>query len=467
VSVHPIAPERERRELQDRFTTERLTDAGLAERFAETYRGRLLYNHRRKDWYAFNPPVFRPDPDGQVYRCAIEFVRQFQADALTLTDRKLKEQALAFALRCESKPSLDRLVGLASKLLPLADAGDGWDADPWLLAAPNGVIDLRSGELRAGTPDDRLTMMLGVPFDQAAYAPRFLRFLEEIFSGDTAVIGFIQRYVGYALSGLTSEQVCAIAYGTGSNGKTTLINVLAYIFGDYWRNVPFSTLERQGRAAIPNDVAVLDGKRFVTASETNDGVRLNEARLKALTGGDPISARFLYGETFTFTPQAKFLLAVNHKPLVHDDSFGFWRRILLIPFLRCFTGSAKDDTLADQLKAEGSGILAWAVAGCLAWQRDGLQPPAAVLAATDEYRGDSDPLGDFLAECCDLEPGASVAASTVQQAYLKWAEKQGFSKHDRLSPQSLSQRLADRFPRRKTRVGWSYDGFKVATERLF
>lgn len=446
---------------------EQPTEAQYAERFAAAYSERLRFLHARGEWFEFTGHTWRPDRDGGIVRHALEFVRGEQKRVVQGPgDRGARQAATKFAITAESKNFLDRLIGLAKNFHPLADTGDGWDSEPWLLGAPNGTINLQSGELRAGLPADRVTLSVRAPFDTAATCPRFERFLSEVLDNDAELVEFLQRFVGYCLTGSTREQVLAILHGTGANGKTTLLNVIAWVLGDYADNLPFASIERQ-RTSIPNDLAKLAGKRFVTASETNDGTRLNEARLKALTGSDPISARFLHGEWFTFTPVAKFLLAVNHKPAVRDDSVGFWRRIRLVPLVRSFSGSVRDDSLEDQLKAEGPGILRWAVDGALAWQRDGLPTPPAVMAATQDYQEDSDVLAEFLDQACDIEGEASVRASDIQDAYQRWADKQRLGRHDRLSAKDFGRRMAERFTRRKTMTGWVYAGVKVATTRLW
>ena len=225
--------------------------------------------------------------------------------------------------------------------------------------------------------------------------------------GDDDLADFLQRAMGYSLTGITTEQVLLLLYGTGANGKGTFANTLKRVLGDYAWNMPFATLELKDRASIPNDLAALAGRRFVIASETNDGTRLNESRVKALTGCDPVTARFLHAEFFTFEPCAKFWLSVNHKPIVRDDSYGFWRRLRLIPFTRTFPVNA---ALGEALRAEWPGILAWCVAGCLAWQAEELTAPARVTQATDDYARDSDVLAQFLTEACEGDPSAEVTA---------------------------------------------------------
>lgn len=447
---------------------EGLTDASHAQRFADTYGGlEVKYNHRRGVWLIYDDPIWRPDTDGAIYRLALAFVRGRQASAIDMTDRKLKEKVLKFTIAAESKPALDKLVSLAKNFTPISDIGDQWDADPWTSGAPNGVLDWRTGTLRPGDPTDRLTRRLGVPFDASADCPRWRRFVDEVFDGDQDLIAWMQRFLGYASTGLTREQVLALFWGAGGNGKGVLMHIVAWVLGDYFGNMSFSTIELKQRATIPSDLAALEGRRLVTASESGE-VRLNEPRIKALTGSDPITARYLYGEPFTFTPVAKFILATNTKPIVADNSFGFWRRLKLVPFTRCFEGSARDEHLEDYLKAnEGPGILNWLIGGALAWQLDGLGEPAAVRDATDEYRIDSDPIADFVAEFCESDVTAVTRASELFEAYGKWADSQRLSRLERLNANDFGKRMAERFTKKATNTGKVYHGVRIIKRALW
>ena len=446
---------------------DRQTDAGLAERFARSRGLDLRFDHRRGLWLHFSNHRWHPDRDGGTCRLMIGFARTLQEEALEIADRKLREEALKVGLRVESKAGLDRMEALAKNLIPIADAGDGWDADPWLLGAPNGVIELRSGELRAGDPADRITMAAGVAYEAAATCPRWDQFLQEIFAGRAELIDWVQRFVGYSMTGRVIEQILAVLHGSGANGKSTFLRVLSAVLGNYAWNMPFTTIELRQRASIPNDLAALQGRRFVTASETNDGVRLNESRIKTLTGSDTVTARRLYGEHFEFQPTAKFWLAVNHKPTVHDDSHGFWRRLRLIPFTQTFDGAACDGELEGTLLAEAPGILNWAIAGCLAWQAHGLDPaPEIVLAATNEYQADSDPLRDFLEECCEVDSDVEVSASAIYEAYVRWCDRQKLSRDDRMSRKQFGSRLSERFERRHAMKGRIYRGLRIVIDTL-
>jgi len=437
-----------------------LTDLGNAEFFAAHVGERVRFDHRRRRWLVWNAPTWRPDADATVHRLAAAAVRRRYTEAGRLEDAAVKKHAATWAIKSESRDRLAALLTLAQTLEPVADAGDAWDVDPWLLACPNGVIDLRTGDLRAGRPDDRLTFRAGVAFDAAARAPRFERFVAEIVDGDTERVTWLHKAIGYALTGLTAEQVWFLLYGTGANGKGTFTRILSHVLGDYAFNLPFSTFEARP-GGIPNDLAALAGRRFVTASETNDGTRLNEARIKALTGEDTLTARFLHGEFFSFVPVAKLWLSVNHKPVVKDQSHGFWRRVRLIPFERTFV---IDKSLDAALRAEAAGVLAWAVRGCLRWQAEGLgDVPAAVREAVADYQAESDPLAEFLSEHTTRIDSATARASALFDRYVHWADRNGV-KSGRLSSTGFGRALAERgYPKRHTNAGNVYLGLALKT----
>jgi putative DNA primase/helicase len=344
---------------------------------------------------------------------------------------------------------IDACIAIARSIRPIADSGDNWDNDTWLLGVNNGVVDLRTGELRPGRPDDRITMTTGVDFDPEAKCPRWEQFLTEVF-GETELIDWLWRALGYSLSGDTTEQCVFIGHGIGANGKGVFSGALHTALGDYAYSSPFSTFELYQRASIPNDLAALEFKRFVNSSETNDNTRLNEARIKAISGCDPITARYLHQEYFTFYPHLKLWLFVNHKPKVIDDSFGFWRRVRLIPFTNQFTGRADDRRLSEKLRAEAPGILAWLVRGCLEWQKRGLEPvPECVKVATQEYRQESDLLAEFIADKCIEHPQATTKASELYKTYKSWAENEGMRDREVLNSTAFGRRIHERYLKEK------------------
>ena len=421
-----------------------LTEAGDAEYFARCFGETVRYDHRRGRWLLFQDHRWAPQTDGELHRLALEAVRGRQAAAMTITGGNgRRTERLKWATGGEARSRLVNLLALAQNVRPIADAGDNWDTDPWLLGVENGVVDLRTGTLRAGQPDDRTTMRARTPFDPAATCPLWDQTISEIFDHDEELIAYFDRFTGYSLTGDCREEVLALCWGTGANGKGTLMNTMGWLLGDYADDLPFSALELHERSGIPNDIAKIVGKRFVTSSETAETRRLNEARVKALTGRDPITARFLHREFFTFQPNAKFWLATNQKPVVRDTSIGFWRRIHLIPFTQSFV-DRPDLELKEKLQAEGAGILARAVRGCLSWRRDGLTPPSVVQEATDSYRTDSMPLARFLDARCVVQEGARARFGELFQAYTVWCRDAG--ERSPLTRRLFREALVERFP---------------------
>jgi len=408
------------------------TETGDAEFFVACHSDSVRYDHRRGSWHHYDGNIWVPQTNGEVFRLAIDALRARQRAAVG------HEKRLQWAAGGEKRARQTSMLAIAQNLLPVADAGDQWDRDPWLLGAPNGVIDLRTGSLRPGRPEDRITMRVRVPFDPSAACPLFGSTIGDIFDCQTELIDYVQRAFGYSLTADCREEVFFLLWGHGANGKSTLIGIVTHVLGDYADDLPFSALERSRfGAGIPNDIAKLVGRRCVTASESNE-VRLNEARIKALTGRDPITARFLHQEFFTFEPVAKFWLATNTKPEVRDDSEGFWRRVHLIPFTQSFIGR-EDKKLKDKLRAEASGVLNWLVQGCLMWQRDGLKPPKAVVDATSKYREESQQLVQFIDACCLLRSDAKVQAGNLYRAYVDWckAEQQSADLNQRTFGQAI------------------------------
>ncbi len=418
-----------------------MTDSGNAELVAAKFKDRLRFDHRRGRWLVWMDNRWVEDCDGEVFRLAKAAARERLAFAARIKDDDARKEHVQWALQSESRYRLQAALELAKCTPPISDAGTNWDADRFLLGVRNGLVDLRTGQLRLSCPADRITIYSDTLFDPAALCPRFESFLSEVFLYDADVIAFIQRAVGYCLTGAVTEQCLFLCYGQGENGKSTFLETIRGILGSYAHDLPFSAFELAGRAVISNDLAGLVSKRFVTAAETNESVRLNEGRVKALTGGDRCTARFLYREYFSFDPTAKFWLAFNHKPQVTDDSHGFWRRIRLIPFLAQFSGSECDKGLVAKLKGEASGILAWAVKGSLLWQQQGLGVPHSIDVATRAYREESDPLGEFLDERYDICADAFVESSILRRDYENWATENGDTF---LNSRALSNRLRAR-----------------------
>lgn len=436
------------------------TETGQAEYFAHLNGGRLCYNHSAKSWFVYIGHWWQRDTVGKVVQLAKEAASNRYHAAPSLDNQRKMDREAKFAIKLFSRAKIDAVLKLAQSEPPLADSGDGWDADPWLLGVANGVVDLRTGNLRDGKPEDKISKQTGIPFNPNSKPEtdcrRWLQFLDEIFNGDKDQISFIKQAIGYSLTGSTKEQVYFICWGGGANGKSVFLSTLRHVFGDYAWNTSFSTLE-QSRKTSTEDLINLKGRRLVTASETSGSKRLNESRIKALTGGDAITARHLYESEQTFTPEATLWLVTNHKPIVRDDSDGFWRRVLLIPFVCQFMGEDDDTDLLDKLLAQAPGILAWAVDGCLEWQARGkLEVPIIVKQATEAYRLESDPLAEFLAEKCETGAGLETRAADLYRAYSAWTESEGMKGREVLSKTGFGRLIGEKFGKRKGKAGNIY-----------
>ena len=442
------------------------TDAGNGELLAHLHGGHLRYDRGRHRWLRWAGHRWAPESDAALPLLAVQAARaRFRAsEAIGDLDERKRESR--FAIDSENRKQVDAALYFARSLAPISDVGDTWDADPYLLGCPNAVVNLKTGLARPGRPEDRITMTTGVEFDPGAQAPRWNRFLAEVFEGDLELMEWVQLAAGYSATGDTREQVWFLKCGSGSNGKGVFDRAIANVLGDYATNTPFATLEAKTRPSIPNDLAALLGRRFVTASESSESSHLNEARLKALTGGDPIAARFLNHEFFTFKPALKLWLSVNHLPRVEDLSYGFWRRVRLVPFHHEFKDQAVDRNLDMSLCAEASGILAWLVRGAVAWERQGLEPiPHAVRIATTKYEADSDSLSEFIEERCAVGDTFTVAAGDLYRAYDLWATDRGLrTKDERLSATAFGKRMGRRFRKRPDRRFTIYYGIGLAAD---
>ena len=299
------------------------------------------------------------------------------------------------------------------------------DADSWQLGTQNGVLDLRTGKRRSYSPDLLVTKKIGTTYDPAASCPRWEQFLQEIFPDGCDLIQFVKKAVGYSLTGDTREQVFFFLYGAGCNGKSVFIKTLSRLLGDYSTTVAPEVVSLTKHDTPSHLIADLQGARFASMAETEEGCRLAETRLKIISGEDEITAHRKYEKPFQFTPVLKLWIFGNHKPTIKGVDDGMWRRVRLIPFTRQFTGEQIDRTLDQTLLAELPGILNWSLEGCRLWQEEGLNPPAPVTAAVQDYRTDQDLLGQFIADRIRVNEAGSVAKGILFQAYKDWTEQMG------------------------------------------
>ncbi len=414
----------------------RATEAGDAEYFVDLHADILRYDHRQGRWLIVDEEtgIWMPDKTEHVVMLAIGAMRQRQQAAFEgdHESHDAKMSAVDWTMKGESRSRLMNMLTLASSIPPVSDDGEHWDEDPWLLGCLTGVIDLRTGAHRKAEPEEHITLQARVAYDPAATAPLWESTLAGIFGPNEhlteedgkACIGFLQRAMGYSITGDCREECCFFAWGDGANGKGTIMNTIGWLLQDYTDDMPMATLEKSifKSQAIPNDVAKLVGKRMVTCAEVNE-FSINESRLKALTGRDPMTARFLNKEFFTFYPVSKIWIATNNKPRITGTDDGIWRRIHLIPFTNTFDGPKKDLNLKDRLKEELPGILNWLVKGSMDWLAQGLNPPNVVKVATEEYRHESDPLTPFFDQRCVIVPGAKVQGQHIWNEYNSWCDE--------------------------------------------
>ncbi len=314
------------------------------------------------------------------------------------------------------------------------------DTHPYLLNVANGTVDLKTGKLRPHDRADLLTKIAPVDYDPAAGCGEWEKFLARVLP-DADVRAYLQKAVGYSLTGSISEQKMFIAHGPGANGKSTFLELLATMLGDYGQSAPMDTfIVKKHGGGIPHDVARMVGARFISTVEANEGVRFNESLVKQLTGGDRISARFLYQEFFDFTPTHKLWLSVNHKPEVRGTDHAIWRRLVLLPFDVVILEAERDARLGEKLRAELPGILAWAVRGCLAWQADGLKAPDTMVRAAAEYKEENDTIATFIEDCTTRVTGAKMTKLPVFERYVRWCHT---NNEQPLTSRAFSIRLAE------------------------
>jgi putative DNA primase/helicase len=386
------------------------SDDALALRFADRHSGDLRFVAAWGKWLSWDGACWRQDDTLHAFERARIICREASAEC---NGSDTAKSAIASA---KTVAAVERLARADRRI---AATIDQWDADPWLLNTPNGVIDLQSGQSRPHRAEDYQTKITTIgPRDGC---PRFLDFLNRITGRDPALIAYLQRALGYALTGMTREHALFFAYGTGANGKSVLLSTVAGIFGEYHRAAPIETFTATNGDRHPTDLAGLRGARLVSATETEEGRRWAESRVKQLTGGDIVSARFMRQDFFDFRPAFKLLIAGNHKPSLRSVDESIRRRFHLIPFGVTIPADERDAELTEKLKTEWPGILAWLIEGCLEWQATGLQPPKAVLDATSAYLEAEDAIAAWIDERCERDPNAWTPSAALFASWSAWA----------------------------------------------
>ena len=433
--------------------TRKTTDIGNAERFADQHGNDVRHVGEWAKWLTWDGTSWAVDNSGEVVQRAKRTARHIATEAADTYDPEYRKQLTKWAHASESNKAISACLSLAKSEVPIAV--DSLDAQPWLLNCEDGTIDLRTGELREHRREDYLTKCAPVKWSTSE-PTLWLTFLDKIFAKNKELIGFIQRLMGLSLVGEVREHVLPIFHGTGANGKSVLVSTWLGILGDYATKAPPGLLLSSSRSH-PTELAALHGRRLVAASETDESIRLSEATVKDLTGGEPITARRMREDFWQFTPSHTFVLSTNHKPAIVGTDNGVWRRVLLVPFDVTIPADEQDQELTTKLKAEWPAILAWAVRGCLDWQRDGLKPPKDVQKATKSYRTESDTIAEFIDECCKVANGDEVKASELYAHYRYWSAGRG---EQALTSTMFGLRMSERYEKKKSGVHY-YQGLKL------
>ena len=404
-----------------------MTDTGNAQRLKDKYGNIIRYSYNRKKWMYWDGKVWRLDDSGEVKKLADAIAEDIKREAFVEQDEKTQMDLLKWANKTANSKGKEAMIKECQHLDGIPAAQEAFDAYTDYLNCQNGIVNLRNGEL---IPHDNNFMMSKICFaeyDTEHKKPvQWIKFLDDVTNGDKALQEYIQRCVGYSLSGSNREQCAFFLYGMGNDGKSTFLDTIADLLGGYAVNAQPDTImtRKFGDNGSLSDIARLKSARFVTCEEPTEGVRLNEGLLKQLTGGGKVTCRFLYSEEFEYTPEFKIWVATNHKPIIRGTDMGIWRRIKLIPFEVTIPKDKVDKNLKYKLRDEFPQILAWAVEGCIKWQKNGLQEPGVVLDAVKEYKVEMDLLASFIEQCIEIDYDSedNIPASDLFRVYSKWAK---------------------------------------------
>ncbi|RIL22687.1 DNA primase [Staphylococcus gallinarum] len=435
-------------------------DTGNAERLKDLFGENIRYNYTSKSWMYYDGKRWKNDDTGRMKILTDKVVDNMKNEKLFVADGIDKEDMEKYRYRhWKDSRNHNKKVNMMKEcehLLPVRN--ETFDNDFNLFNVQNGYINLKEGQINEHERENYFTKISNVEYTDKADCPKWDEFLDDIFLGNQELVKFIQRAVGYSLSGYTSEQVLFVLYGNGRNGKSVFLDILNEIFGNYATNIqPQAIMASKNQSDASPEIAKLDGARLVTTTEPNEGERFDEGLLKQITGGDKVSARKLYENEFEFTPQFKLWMATNHKPYVRGRDEGIWRRFIIIPFDKQIPLHEIDRDLTKKLKRELPAIMRWCVDGFLEWQRIGLSEPAIIKEQRDEYRTEMDSIAAFIEECCVVKSDEKVKASLLFEAYDNWAKE---NHQHRMSSTKFGKEMAIKFTK-KTSNGVKYYGVNL------
>jgi len=459
--VDQCSTETERSHLKERGLEYACTDLGNCERLIARSSQDLCYLCDERRWLSWDGSRWRPNKK-HSFR-AEQTVKGLYDEARDCKNSQGQRELTDWAKRSQAKSRIDSMMALAAERLSVSVAE--FDTDAGLINCNNGLLDLASGELHPHSSDQLAMKIADAAYDKNATCPQWLAFLNEVFSGDAELVSYMQRALGYSLTGETDEHCLFIAYGLGANGKTTLFETVHDILGDYAHMTEFSTFLNTDKSDARKQEAIgrLRGVRMAVASETESTKSWKEAIVKKLTGGDTLTGAKLYGNSYEFSPTHTLWFQANHLPGVKDASHGFWRRVRVVPFNAKFDGAKVDPGLRKKLLIERDGIFAWLVEGARQYYADGLgQPPEACELATSDYRSDNDPLSSFIEERLMRDVSGSASLSSTYEAYQAWC----FDEREQPTAMNFfSKGMEERgIKKRHTNKGKVFDGYKLKVE---
>lgn len=438
-------------------------DTGNAQRLTERYGGVMRYNHTYKRWYIYNGKRWLDDETGAVKRLADSLIDEMGSDYAWVSGED-QEKALTKHIKY-SRSSKGKQAMLKESEHLVSIRPQDFDKDPFLLNVQNGTIDLRTGKLLSHDAKQYLSKICNVEYSDKIDCPQWLDFLNTVFDGDEELICYMQKVAGIFLTGSIEEQAVFFLYGNGRNGKSTFVEALHNILGDYAMTTQPEVFLVSRSSNVPEyELARMKGARLVTTAEPTDGAKLNESIIKQMTGGEEIACRVPYGMPFSFRPEYKLCMTTNYKPVIRGRDEGIWRRVHLIPFSVQIPKEQVDKKLRYKLQKEYSGILNWAVEGCLLWQKEGIEMPQAVLDSVAEYRSEMDLIGIFLEECTEVNASGRVSADELFRVYLKWV--QANNERD-ISKTKFGTEIKIRYERIKSNGCIYYKGLQIRPELVF
>jgi len=436
------------------------TDTGNAQRLVDMFGDNIRYSYQNKTWIFWDGKKWQDDSTGEIKRLADMCLDEMRKQAFALDDKERQEEMLRWVHRSSSSKGKTAMITESQHIGDVPVLMDAFDKNKDLLNCQNGIVNLRNGELIAHDPNYMLSKISYAEYNptDAVVPERWLKFLDEITDGNKELQKYIQTAIGYSLTGSIREQCLFFCHGNGNNGKSTFLDIISNVLGSYASNAQSETVMASNKygsgGGASTDIARLKGARFVTTVEANEGVKLNEGLIKQLTGGDKVTARFLYGREFEYIPEFKLWLGANHKPIIRGTDLGIWRRIHLIPFTVQIAAAKIDKGLRNKLLGELPHILKWAVDGCMMWLKDGLEIPECVRTATEEYKQEMDILAQFCELCITTDYTSRVKAGELYDIYCHWADEN----HEyKMSNAKFGKEFLKKFPEKvRTADGYAY-----------